>query len=170
MEDDQNLPCKIADIVFNQEPSLPKSVQLICETETKTSIEPLDLFEIFMNIMLEGLFIKIPDLNKNLMDSFNEGTLKGLSPWLQSLGYDVDVVAVPRKATEEYEHYYCKIILKCDPEWTLFFKIQNIENKKYHFVFGGKSPYIRKEECKLSNLFAIFVHKNDVFKISFRCI
>ena len=170
MEDSQTLPYKIADLVFNQEPSPPKSVQLECATETGHSIEPLDLFEIFMTIMMEGLFIKIPDMNKEYLNNFNEGTLNGLSPWLQSLGYDVNVITIPKRAVEEYDNYYCKIILNCDPSWHSFFILQKIEDKKYHFIFGGKSPYIRKEKCELSNLFSVFVHNDDVFKISFRCI
>lgn len=171
MDNIHQLPYDVAEIVFNNPASEPKSYQLCCETEAGTAIAPVDLFEIFLTILTEGIFIKNKSITAETLKQFDERTINALQPWLHSLGYDVNVEAVTRQETEKYEKYYCKVILKADPSWAMYFELHAHEmTKDYHFIFGGNSPFIKNEKCTLNNLFAIFTINDMVYKISFSCI
>ena len=160
----------IAKIVFSNPPNNEKSYQLICESETSEQLEVLDIFEIFLNILVEGIFIK-NTINTDTIKHFNIDVILSLRPWLRSLGFDVDVLELPIQKTDMYRDYYCKVILRADPSWEQYFDMhENLNGKTYNFIFGGDSPYIRKQSCSLENLFAIFVFGSNVYKITFKCI
>lgn len=169
-KDNKKLPYDVAEIVFKNLPGEPKSYQLCCESETENTIAPLDIFEIFLTIMMEGLFLK-NNVTSDSLKLFNENTVTDLRPWLHSLGYNVNVEVVSNKDSSAYEQYYCKVILREDPSWNQYFELHSNEiSRNYHCIFGGKSPYILGGKCTLNNLFAIFTLNGMVYKISFNCI
>lgn len=168
-DEGKKLPYEVAEIVFRNPVSEPKSYQLYCESEAEHNIAPLDIFEIFLTIMMEGIFIK-NNVNEELLKLFDENALFNLQPWLHSLGYHVNVDVIEKQNTVEYEQYYCKIILRDDPSWTQYFEMHNEITKRYHYIFGGNSPYFRGSSCTLKNLFAIFTLNSKIYKISFNCI
>ena len=164
----KKLPHEVAEIVFNNFPEEPRSYQLYCESDTGTTIAPLDLFEIFLTIMTEGIFIKNQPISRNTLKLFDEKTITSLRPWLHSLGYNVNVENIPKQETDRYDTYYCKIILREDPAWSQYFELhENDITNDYHYIFGGNSPYIKQGKCTLDSLFAILTLNNMVYKISF---
>jgi len=173
MEESGNLPIDIANIVFNEEPPAEKSVQLYCHTDNNDKVTSLEIFEIFLTILTEGIFIKYKPVTEETFKMFSEETLTNLQPWLRGLGFDVIVKAFPStcdiQEQKEFKNYYCKVIMKCDSSWTQYFEIHNVE-KDYHFILGSNSPYIKGKNCTLDNLFCVFVINDMTYKISFKCI
>jgi hypothetical protein len=165
----KKLPYDIAEIVFKEPPGEPKSYQLCCESETENTIAPLDLFEIFLTIMMEGIFLK-NSITCETLKLFNEKIITDLRPWLHSLGYNVNIDTISNKETDVYRQYYCKVILRDDPSWNQYFELHDNITKNYHYIFGRDSPYFCGEKCTLDNLFAIFTLNGMVYKISFNCI
>lgn len=170
---EKTLPEDIAKLVFSEQPTEQKSYQLYCEAdEENKSIDSIDIFEIFMTILVEGIFIRCGgNVSKEILDSFDSNTVLSLNPWLHSLGYSVVVEEIPKENVPEYENYYCNIIFRKDPSWNGYFSLHPTEIKKdYHYIFGGNSPYIHSEKCTLNNLYAIHGKKNMIYKISFKYI
>lgn len=168
MDNDTKLPSDIASIVFSEQPATPKSYQLYCESDTEQPMDTVDIFEIFLTILMEGIFIK-HQVTSDTLNMFDENAIICLRPWLLSLGYDVAVDKCGFDQVDVYDQYYCKIILRDDPSWVQYFEMHDKITKRYHFIFGGNSPHMRREKCTLSNMYAIIV-SNNVYKISFRCI
>jgi hypothetical protein len=165
----EKCPYEIAEIIFREPPSEPNNFQLYCEMENDDVTTQLDIFEIFMTIVMEGMFIK-NNISRETLDFFNEQTILDLQPYFHSLGYHTNVEVIPIKNTEAYETFYCRIALRCDPSWEAYFDMHPEITQNYRFIFGGNSPKIQGEKCTFNNLFAIFSHKNLVYKISFNCI
>jgi hypothetical protein len=166
--DTEKLPNEIAKIVFSSEPSPPKTFDLCCQ-EIHTQTEMIDIFEIFLTILLEGILMKYP-ITADSIKHLTPETITNLQPWLNSMGFNVDVAVVSQSDTELYEEYYCKVILREDPAWSTYFELHENITEDYHFIFGGESPYFSNEECTLENLFSIFVFQNRIFKMSFSLI
>jgi hypothetical protein len=160
-----NLPKDIASKIFNDTPEEPKTYSLVCqEMENDTSMS--DVFEIFLTILIEGFFIKYP-INKETIKNLTPDFFTNLQPWLSSIGINVNVNTTSLSDVESYNNYYCKIILREDPAWNIYFELHENITENYHFIFGGNSPLFHKQQCHLNNLFAIFVLNDTVFKISF---
>jgi hypothetical protein len=162
----EKTPIEIANIVFSSPPAESKVYQLYCDDD---DANVLDIFEIFMTIMMEGILIRCGGtITRDIFYAFDENTLNSLQPWLQSMGYKIHVDAIPYSNVKDYEQFYCQIALKEDPKWKLFFEMNEKRiDKNYHFIFGDKSPYSRNEELTLQNLFAIITKRDSVFKVSF---
>ncbi len=172
MEQDipERFPYQVAEIIFKEPAEEPKKFSFYCESETEQKITLLDVFEIYLTIMMEGIFIKYP-ITAETLKTFDENVILNLQPWFHSLGYNVNVQKIPKKNLSEYKEYYCKIILRCDPGWSPYFEIIHPEiTENYHFNAGPDSPLKRQIECRLDNLFAIFVYRDMVYKISFNCL
>lgn len=175
----EKLPHEIAQIVFRKPYEPPKSYQLFCESPNNTTIEYLDIFELFATIMMEGMLVKYGNITSDTLKIFNENHILSLQPWFNSLGFNVGVQKINRDQIELYDKYYCKIILRNDPSWKMYFEMHEQEiTTDYHFILGGNSPHIQrkyenntsKEKCTLDKLFAIFIANSFVYKITFNCI
>lgn len=172
-------PRQIANIIFSMSPDEPKSYNLRYETdETNETVTDdmqtvsVTIFEIFLTILMEGIFIK-NNITKETLKNFNSSIITYLQPWLHSLGYSVNVRELNKENVQQYNKYYCKIILKVDPDWETFFELhENLMDKNYHFIFGSNNDYIlnKKTKINLNDLFAIFIHNNKVYKIMFNYI
>lgn len=169
-DDGKTLPCDVAKIVFSNAPEAPKSCQLYCESDTNEKLTPVDIFEIFLTILVEGMFIKFNPITKDTLKSFDENVILKLSPWLQSLGFDTTVDVLQKENVSDYDKHYCKIILRSDPSWEQYFETHENIVKDYHFIFGGDSPYIHNQKCGLDNMFAIIILNKKVYKIAFKYI
>lgn len=173
IEAEKKLPEDIAKIVFSDQPAEPKSYQLYCQTdEDNKVIDALDLFEIFMTIMIEGIFVRCDgNVSREILNTINDNTISSLNPWLHSLGFNVNVSIIPKENVSEYENYYCKVVFRNDPEWTGWFDIHSDNIKKdYHYILGQSSPYISGDKCTLNNMYAIHKWKSTIYKISFNYI
>lgn len=168
-------PSQVAERVFSQQyPPPEKSVQLYCESDiANTNIEYIDLFEIFLTILMEGIFIKCSPVNTDTLKHFDANLLDRLRPWLKSMGFDINVSEYPPICDEltkkEHNKYYCRVALKCDPTWETYFEMRNITNN-YHFIFGGNSPNFKKKKCTFDNLYCIFEVNHIIYKIQFKFI
>lgn len=169
-EEIRKYPEEIAEIIFKEQPLEPKSYQLYCESELDDTLTIVDVFEIFVIIMMEGIFIKFGSITKETLNLFNEQTINSLQPYFKSLGYKTNIDVITSQETEQYNDFYCRIILRCDPSWNAYFEMHPEIEKDYRFIFGGNSPKLNGEKCTLNNLYAIFSHKNLVYKISFSLI
>ena len=178
-------PIKMAELVFADDPVEPKSYAWFSVDEKDDSTSNLELFEIFLTIMTEGILIKTPNITKETLKLFNENNILMLRPWLHSLGYDVDVSTCKKQEKELYDDYYCKVILRCDPEWNTYFEMHSEITKDYHFILGGNSQYVKHKivdkrttkhlkelnnVCHLNNLFAVFIANKIVYKLRFKCL
>lgn len=158
----------LATIIFTSPANPPNSqqvlIQQVIEYETNQII---DVFEIFLTLLVEGLMIIHQNPTWNTVKLFNEEVLLNLNPWLKSLGFVVHVQTLDRKNDrDQYNNYYCKVLLNCDPEWSMYFKMKNIV-LPYTFIFGANSPYITHTPINLTTLFAIFICDDNVYKITF---
>lgn len=172
MEENGILPKELAEYLFACEPQPEKSIQVLCLDEKEQTLEPIFLFEIFLNILTEGIFIKHSPITFEKYKQFDESTINNLRPWLRSVGFDVAVEKYPRydeTMKKHFRKYYCQVILKCDKEWETLFEIKDIQCE-YHYVLGGNSPFQKKKNCNLDNTFAILSVGETVYKISFKCI
>lgn len=174
MDSNGHSPEDIAEQVFRQPPPAEKTVQLYCESDAKNGkIDTIDIFEIFLTILMEGILIRYAPVTAETLKLFNEESLNNLRPWLRSMGFDIKVDTYPDKCNDsikkEYNKHYCKAILKCDPSWNTWFEIKNI-TKNYHFILGNKSPCIKGRKCTMDNLYCIFINNNITYKIAFKFI
>lgn len=166
------LPKELAEYLFTRDAQPEKSIQVLCLDEKDHTLEPIFLFEIFLNILTEGILIKHAPITREKYMTFDESVIKNLSPWLRSVGFDTIVEKYPRydeTMKKHFNKYYNQIILKCDPEWEIVFDINDIQSE-YHYVLGGKSPFQKGKNCNLENTFAIMSVGNTVYKIAFKCI
>jgi hypothetical protein len=166
------LPKELAEYLFTQDPQPEKSIRVLCLDEKDQTLEPIFLFEIFLNILTEGIFIKHGPITSEKYMTFDENIINAMSPWLRSVGFDTIVEKYPRydeTIKKHFRKYYCQIILKCDPEWEMLFNVKNIP-ADFHYVLGGKSPFQKGKNCNLENTFAILTVGDVVYKITFKCI
>jgi len=158
---------ELARIIFSSAPNPPKSQQVLIQQVIENSVNPvIDIFEIFLTILMEGIMVLFNPSWEN-MDKFNEDSLLNLKPWLWSLGFNIKVQKLSKINDQDmFKNYYCKTILKCDPTWKTYFNIKHIDTP-YTFLLGSESPYIKKTKLDLDTLFAIFIYNDDVYKICF---
>jgi hypothetical protein len=170
--DNQNInPISLEDLslqIFSHDPQPPNSQQILIQQVIEDPSNTIvDIFEIFMTLLVEGMLIVYQHPSWDQVKNFQEDHILNLKPWLQSLGFTIHVSSYDRKLDLNlYKQYYCKIVLNCDPEWKTYFTIKHIQ-KEYHFVFGNESPYMKKTVMNLDTLYTIFICGNNVYKINF---
>lgn len=164
------IPQQVAEIIFRNEPEEPKKYSLLCENEEHEEIEPVELFEIFLTILMEGVMIKNDPITFDKVKEFTPEVILNLNPWLKSLGFYANVQILTKANVEEYNKFYSKIVMKCDPSWKNFFTIHKNITKDYHFIISQLCPYVNDQYCDLTNLYAVFIIKDTVYKITFSCL
>lgn len=169
-------PSDIAQHIFRSPPCDKKQYMLTITGDDGKQLSSLELFEVFMTILIEGIYIRFNptssqiNFTNEMLQLFDENVITNLNPWLNSLGISVSVETTTKDDKQSYEKYYCKTVMKCDKEWETFFDLHPEITKDYHFILGGKSPYALKTDVSLNNLFAIFIKQNIVYKISFKLL
>lgn len=165
----EKLPVDIANIIFSQEPQQSKTYQLFCSENNNdgNGSSVIDIFEIFLTIMIEGINVRCGgSISKEAFMACDENTILSLQPWLNSLGYRVNVSTIPKENKPDYETFYCQIALSADPVWKLYFEMKQFLTN-YQFILGDKSPFYLNQNCFLQNLYAVLIKNNVVYKISF---
>ena len=161
----------IATAIFNTEPKNKKELSILFDMDDNNCPTKLDLFEIFLSILVEGMIIKYSPITMDKMKTITEESILYLQPWMESIGFHVKVERIEDK--EMISENYCKIIFQCDPEWTNYFEIIKYDYP-YRFIFGDKSPYMKGKQCTFENMYAIFPIKDIsgkkiFYKISCEC-
>jgi len=152
---------KTAKQIFSNPPLQPNSCSLIASNEFESD-DAQYAFEMILTLFMEGMMIFYNNLeNVNITDITYEH-LTALNQWFYSLG-------IKPVIKENYdENYYCKIILKNDPEYHPIFIIKEIE-KNYHFFFNPK--FVKYQfnfpKTQLNKINALFIYNNKTFTISF---
>tara|TARA_Y100000780_G_C13684303_1_gene417171 strand:- start:1157 stop:1630 length:474 start_codon:yes stop_codon:yes gene_type:complete len=149
-------PYEIAHNIFTQDPQEINSK--IIELDDKNQ-DVSYLFEIFLNILLEGIDILSNGLDKAQLNNFDETFILNLNPWLKSLGICVNVDLIDSIP----DNYYCKIIIK-NNSWKPFFNLKNITNN-YHFLLSSK--YKNLNFNFIHSYKALFINNNQNYLIYF---
>jgi hypothetical protein len=159
MTSPQKTPYEIAQDIFTKEPLKPfsKSIEL-----SNTNEDVSYLFEIILNIMMEGMEILTGGLDKTDFTNFNKELILIMNPWLASLGLKVNV----QLETETID-YYCKIIINND-DWKHFFNLKKISNT-FHFLLSPKYAS-GTTFTKLNEHHAIFKINKSIYRINFDII
>jgi len=156
-------PEDIANIVFSTEPDKNTRFQIYCDDNIHDTFGIVTIFEIFATIFVEGMF-------KKNIKNVNKETILSLNPWLNMLGYEVEVEVFNRDEKDKVANFYSWVVLKSDPSWKQYFELSEID-KNYKFVRGGESPYIHNDVCTLKNLYLKFSFNNqEIYKISFKFV
>jgi hypothetical protein len=153
-------PEEIAYELFTKEPSNLSPIGLFMEGADNTSY----IFEVMITILLEGIDTFSNGINNIEIDLLEKEYLLALNPWFQAIGFNINIDIIDRNNKEQYEDYYCKVVLR-NYGYGPIFQEKNII-KDYHF-FGN---YKYRNGCyieKLKDIYAVFVKNNQVFKISF---
>jgi hypothetical protein len=160
MNDDLS-PENIARDIFLKAPGNPCSGLLLSE---KVSNDPSYLFEIIINIIMEGMDLLIGGLDSANFDNFSEDHILVMNPWMHSLGITIKTEHFNLEDKHFYSDYYCKVIVK-NSEWNAWFDSRGI-SKNFHFLLNA--IYANgSNKINLSDHYAIFILNDSVFKITF---
>lgn len=155
-------PLMIATKLFSKEPSKASSYCIIADDE---NADAAFIFEIILTIFMEGVMILYDNLTGIDLKNFTAEHLTALNPWLNSICFNLTIDTCERKDKDLYLDYYCKVILKCDPEWSNWFEHKNLNNS-YYFLLN----HIYQQGCNKKNvneLYAVFINDTTVFKLQF---
>lgn len=182
----ETTPTDLAAKLFSNPPGPDNSNKLLPHLDSNDITNDFDhvsfTFEILITIFMEGVLhlSKLLDVLDGIHVDLNEsnydndvdifkleiGHLELLQPWFRSIGYEIN--AYEYEIEDFGENYYCKIILKDNPEDTGYFIYRNI-NIPYHFVLN---PKFMKSK-RMNQVSAIFIKpatrdsSKKVFSISF---
>lgn len=177
MDDLEFTPEEIAEYLFTNQPGSPCSNQIIAslllnldhdidyqDNSLDQEIQTTDLFEILINILLKGLDILSGGLDSYDMKNINPDMILNTNPWFNSLGFNVRVKVHEKINRDEYNDYYCRVIIR-DELHKNYFEICKIDSN-YHFFLNGS--FIIKGCCTLDNLFMLYIRDPDtVYTIGF---
>lgn len=158
-------PEDIAKHVFSKSHNNLGTYSMLLDSSTNDGKDPIYIFEILINILMEGLNIFTNGFHKVDFNEIDSEYILGLSPWFKSLGFRLYVDAYHIDDTDMYDNYYCKIIIKNDGNEGLFI-MKNI-SKSYHFFINGNKLEENKIVTNLKDLCGIFICDYVVFNISF---
>jgi hypothetical protein len=151
-------PEKMAEVLFSQHPKDPLSICLLPFTDKLPSDEIAFNFEILMTIYMEGVIdvYRLVEMlsNNTIIDrntdiykqkinihDINIDVLELLKPWFLSFGYILNVTEYEnyKGMIDDFnlKNYYCKIVLRDNPDDYGFFYHHKKINKPYHFLMNG---------------------------------
>lgn len=171
--DTQNIkslcPEDIADIIFSDLPKKENTYNLNLSNNCNENDPSTFIFEIIISILLEGMCILNEDIETYDLKKLKIDDIMSISPYIRSLGFDIKVTDYDNK--NEYfktyiDDFYCKIILKCDKQYSTYFIMKDI-NKEYTFFFNPKYGKNYPEGRQLKDIYAILVIDDMTYKISF---
>lgn len=149
MDNDKSFDIEeISKILFLNVPKEPNSIKLISIENYDDIFYP---FEMMLNLYMEGVFLL------GFID---------LNPWFHSIGMHIKIKEHPINFLQEIDDYFCKIILKNDPVYSLWFEIKNI-TKEFHFINNSEITFGNIKIDKFEDLYAINIKDNILYTISF---
>jgi hypothetical protein len=155
-------PVEIARTIFSKPPEKKLCYQIIPNDE---NLDIYSAYEILITILMEGMNIFTDGLNTISSYDVENDHILAFDPWFYSLGINIKCETVDKKNTEQYDDYYCKIIIK-DSLWKLFFEEKNIK-KNYHFFLSSKFVQNKLKYDNIKDLYSIFISNDKVYKIRF---
>jgi hypothetical protein len=122
-----------------------------------------------MTILLEGLMKFNENLKDTNLDELEADHIEALAPWFNSLRFNMFITEYDKQINEEqYKHFYCKVILKKVSEYTMYFKLRNIQ-KDYTFflnpLYGSEYPAM-----DINNIYSVLFLGDRVFKVQFKML
>ena len=156
--DEELSPASVAEKIFSKNPKQCCSVQLLSDD----CIDTINLFEILITIMMEGLCINNNNLEHIDLKNFNQNYIHHLNPWFNSIGYDIECKAHDSILKPEFDKYYCRIVVKTKLYKT-FFEIKNTE-KNFHFLVNGNHLKDNLVKKNINEIYAVFNNdETDLF-------
>lgn len=126
--------------------------------------EEIDLFQYCLTLFLECICCYTDDFRNLDVKQINEKTLTMFAPHMNVAHIILKVKEYKRDESEQFENYYCRIMLKSIEEG--YFLIKKIP-KNYHFMTSYKYQSVNESSLKLADLYAIFYTPSHAYKISF---
>lgn len=151
----------IAHNLFSKEPHPEGSIGILSDNAS----EKFMIFEILLNIYMEGLLLVYGSVDKIDLKNMNEEDMERFNPYFKSMGFKYTVKKYSRDESDQYEKYYCRVIMR-DHLYSTFFEMKSIE-KDFHFLLNGNYLEENENESELKNLFCIFGRGNDIFAFHF---
>lgn len=164
-------PDDIADKIFSDLPQKECTYNLNLSGNTNNMDTPF-IFEILISILLEGMAILHDDFENCDLKQINIDTIKSVSPYMRSLCFDLFVEEFNNKneyVNHNIDDFYCKIILKCDKEYTTYFIMKDLE-KDFTFFFNPKYGKNYPKDRELKNIYSILRVDDKTYKIYFNFI
>lgn len=160
-------PDDIAEKLFSDVPQKECTYNLNLSENTNDMDAPF-VFEILISILLEGMAILHDDFENCDLKQMNANTIKMVAPYMRSLCFDLNVEEFNNKlklTTPFINDFYCKIILKCDKEYTTYF-IKDLQ-KDFTFFFNPKYGKNYPKTRDLKEIYAILKVDDKTYKIFF---
>lgn len=155
-------PEDIAQSLFTQDPRDPNSCQIVTD---QNDIDVTYLYEILITILLEGLEILSSGIDTVDLNTFTSDHITSLNPWLKSIGYKVKVVEKDAQDYDQYQEYYCRVVVR-SPTTQTWFDMRHID-KNYSFNLNGTYLEENKEKQNLRDLYSIFRCGAKTYVVSF---
>mgnify|MGYP003385195448 CR=1 FL=1 len=163
MDDENNhveaTPEKIAESIFNASPAPPNTYQILAQDD---DADLYYVYELLLTIMLEGFNILTGGLENVDPNDINKDHFVGLNQWFRSIGFDILIDEVQKENSDDYDNYYCKVIMR-NSSYGFIFESKNLE-KDYHFLTNANHE---NSEEEIKDIFAIFVANDNIYKVSF---
>lgn len=166
MYDKSKTPEEIAHTLFIKDPEIPNSQRIISDDSENYDI--INVFEILLQILFEGFNILTNGFDDTDINNITYEHILSLNPWMNSLGFNLNVETFDKNQTYLYNKYYCRALIK-----TMNDNIKNEFNKRniqknYHFFINKYYCDNNIDDRELDELYAIIETNNCVFKIYFR--
>ena len=162
MDEDNHIeatPEKIAESIFKGAPAPPNTYQILAQDD---DADLYYVYELLITVLMEGFDILTGGLEHVNPDDVNSDHFIGLNQWFKSIGFDINIQGVPKGETEQYENYYCKVILR-NSSYKFLFETKNME-KDYHFLTNASH---QNNENVIKDIYGIFISNDTVYKIYF---
>ncbi len=185
IEGENFTPEEISDFLFEETPADPCTLKILPYPSVMDNDETSLLFEVLITIFMEGMMKakKLYNiLEENTSDNINEeeyidvyniqpDDLLICEPWFKSFGFLIFIEEFDVNNYIASEEDYCKIILKDDPNNSVYFNRNNI-TKPYHFILFSRY----KSTNKLENIKALFhkpgltLNSNKLYVVKFKSL
>ena len=162
-------PKELAIQLFNKKSSDPACSHLFMCSPNDDDMDNEGVFfhEMLLTILLEGIMIIYDNLNNVSFNDITIDSIIHLNPWFNAMQWNLHVSQLHKPEDEaKYIKFYSKIILKKNPEYTLYFKIKNIQSN-YTFFLNPLYGTHNYPNNKLADIYSILFVNNTVFKIHF---
>lgn len=161
--DDKAIECDYIDIaktLFNKSADSPCTKQILFEN---SGCDTSSVFELLLNIFMEGIMILYDNLNNFDLKDFKEDHVLKLQPWINSIGFKISINKIGIDDLVAYTDYYCKIATRNHEQYKMYF---DDDVKKYVLLLNP----IYSKECKIYNLsdfYTLLIINDNVYIIKF---
>jgi len=162
-------PDTIAEIIFSDLPKEECSYSMFLSENNKIN-DASFIFEILASILLEGMSILYDDFDKCDLSAMTTDSINCVSPYIRSLCFNMKVSEHDNTneitKVELLDDHYCRIILRCDKQYAMYFEMKDI-HKDYTFFFNPKYGRNYPTDKNIKDVYTILNVGDKTFKISF---